>query len=91
MFGSPSPLCPRIKPKALAEISDLTLLKLVQALQQTQDGLISLIQHIYKLPTLKTSQLQAGDQIWVRCHQKESLQPYWEGPVILLSWPPSCR
>lgn len=43
MFGNPPPLCPRIKPKALAEIADLTLLKLVQALQQTQDGFISLI------------------------------------------------
>lgn len=90
MFGNPAPLCPRIKPKALAEISDLTLFKLVQVLQQAQDGLISLLQHIYKLFTLKTLQLQAGDQIWVICHKKESLQPCWKGPIILLPWPSSC-
>ena len=92
LFGRPPLILPNLRADLLAEQKDKNFLSSLQALFQVQEALRQNLQAVYSKPPPEPHNFQPGDLVLIKRHQKETLEPRWKGPhIVILATPTAIK
>ncbi|XP_078291610.1 uncharacterized protein LOC144613856 [Panthera onca] len=92
MFGRPPPVIPSLRAELIAEFKDQELFLSLRGLQKAHKDIWPRLHPIYEAgPTPTPHQYRPGDWVYIKRHHRETLEPRWKGPYIVVLTPTALK
>lgn len=90
MFGRPPPIIPNLKAEFLAEYESQELFLSLGGLQRAHEDIWPCLRAIYEIGPAPTPHYhKPGDWVYVKRHRRETLEPRWKGPYVVVLMTPT--
>ncbi|KAK1346847.1 hypothetical protein QTO34_000707 [Cnephaeus nilssonii] len=90
MFGRPPPIIPNLKAESLAEFESQELFLSLRGLQRAHEDIWQHLRTTYENGPARTPhQHKPGDWVYVKRHRRETLEPRWKGPYVMVLTTPT--